>query len=87
VGLFDRFKAARATQSPALAAVEDAFADVIMATEALDPVAAEGFLTHAEQLKADAVRVAKEKNATARLEQLESELRHLERQIQRTQTR
>ncbi len=83
MGLFDRFKKARATPNPALAAVEDAFADVIMATESLDPVEAEGFLTHAEQLKADAVRVAKEPNAQAKLEQLEGELRHLERQVQR----
>lgn len=83
VGLFDRFKNAWVRENPALVAVEDAFADVIMATEALDPVEAEGFITHAEQLKADAIRVAREPNAAGKLSQLEGELRHLERQIQR----
>lgn len=85
MGLFSRAKTARAAgkDDPERARAEDAYADVILALDAL-PVADRGeFMAIAEQLAKDIRRVAAEAGAQNKLMQIESELRTLERRINR----
>lgn len=86
MGLFSRGRKARQASKQSSAErdrAEDAYADVILACDALDVAARAPFMEHAERLADDIKRVADQPDGYQRLVQIESELRVLAQRARR----
>jgi hypothetical protein len=84
MGLFSRARKARDGGAAAeRARAEEAYADVILACDALDVATRAPFMERAERLHADIKRVADGKDGYQRLVQIESELRLLAQRARR----